>query len=60
MANLKTVKRWQETLNCKLDILEIVSGKVKRIKCMVCSKHKDRIKNMKGFSKTSADDTESV
>ena len=51
MANLKTVKKWQETLNCKLDILEIVDGKVKRIKCVVCSKYEDRIKNMKGFSK---------
>ena len=51
MVNFKTVKKWQETLNCKLDILEIVDGKVKRIKCVVCSKYEDRIKNMKGFSK---------
>ena len=60
MASLKTVKKWQETLNCKLDILNIVDGKSKRIKCVVCSKHKDRIKNMKGFSKTWTDGTESV
>ena len=60
MASLKTVKKWQETLNCKLDILNIVDGKVKRIKCVVCSKHEDRIKNMKGFSKTWTDGTESV
>ena len=26
MANLKTVRKWQETLNYKLDILEIVDG----------------------------------
>ena len=60
MANLKTVKNWQETLNCKLDILEIVDDKTKGIKCVVCSKYEDRIKNMKGFSKTWIDGTESV
>ena len=60
MVNFKTVKKWQETLNCKFDILEIVDGKVKRIKCVVCSKYKDRIKNMKGFSKTWTDGTESL
>ena len=60
MANLKTVKNWQETLNCKLDILEIVDDKTKGIKCVVCSKYEDRIKNMKGFSKTWTDGTESV
>ena len=48
MASLKTVKKWQETLNCKLDILNIVDGKLKRIKCVVCSKHKDRIKAKRG------------
>ena len=60
MANLKTVKKWQEILNCKLDILETVDGKVKCIKCVVCSKYEDRIKNMKGFSKIWTDGTESV
>ena len=60
MANLKTVKNWQETLNCKLDILEIVDDKTKGIKCVVCSKYEDCIKNMKGFSKTWTDGTESV
>ena len=52
MANLKTVKKWQETLNCKLDVLEIADGKVNRIKCVVCSKYEDRNESMKGFSKT--------
>ena len=60
MVNFKTVKKWQETLNCKLDILGIVDGKVKRIRYVVCSKCEDRIKNMKGFSKTWTDGTESV
>ena len=60
MANLKTVKKWQETLNCKLDVLEIADGKVNRIKCVVCSKYEDRNKSMKGFSKTWTDGTESV
>ena len=52
MGNLKTVKKCQETLNCKLDILEVVDGKVKCIKCVVWSKYEDRIKNIKGFRKT--------
>ena len=60
MVNLNTVKKWQETLNCKLDILEIVDGKVKRIKCVVCSKYEDHIKNTKGFNKTWTDGTELV
>ena len=59
MASLKIVKKWQETLKCKADVLEISDGKVKRIKCVVCSKYADRIKNMKGFSKMWMDGTES-
>ena len=50
-AKLKTVKKWHETLKCKVDVLEISDGKVKRIKCVVCSKYADCIKNMKAFSK---------
>ena len=49
MAKLKTVKKWQGTLKCKVDVLEISDGKVKRIKCVVCSKYADCIKNMKKF-----------
>ena len=60
MAKLKTVKKWQETLKFKVDVLEISDRKVKRIKCVVCSKYADRIKNMKGFSKMWIDGTESV
>ena len=44
MASLKTVKKWQETLKCKVDVLEISGGKVKLIKCVVCSKYANRIK----------------
>ena len=33
---------------------------VKPIKCVVCSKYEDRIKNIEGFSKTWTDGTESV
>ena len=51
MASLKTIKKWQETLKCKVEVLEISDGKVKCIKRVVCSKYADRIKNMKGFSK---------
>ena len=60
MASLKTLKKWQETLKCKVDILEISDGKVKHIKCVVCSKYAGRIKNMKGFSKMWIDETESI
>ena len=35
----------------KVDVLEISDGKVKRIKCVVCSKYADYSKNMKVFSK---------
>ena len=40
--------------------LEISDGKVKCIKCAVCSKYADCIKNMKGFSKMWIDGTESI
>ena len=59
MARLKTVKKWQETLKCKVDVLEILDGKVKHIKCVVCSKYADHNKNMKGFSKMWIDGTKS-
>ena len=32
MESLKTVKKWQETLKCKVDTLEISNGKVEHIK----------------------------
>lgn len=60
MASLSTVNKWQNTLKCKLDILEIINGKVKKIKCIVCSEYSDKIKGMKGFSQTWVDGTESV
>ena len=60
MASLKTLKKWQETLKCKVDILEISDGKVKHIKCVVCSKYAAHIKNMKGFSKMWIDETETI
>ena len=47
-------------MKCKEDALELLVGKVKGIKCVVCSKYADRIKNMKGFSKMWIDGTESV
>ena len=60
MASLRIVKKWQETLKCKVDVLEISDGKVKRIKCAVCLKYADCIKNMKRFSKMWIDGTEPV
>ena len=60
MANLKTVKKWETSLKCKVDILEIANGKVVRIKCTVCTKHESQIKHMKGFNQAWIDGTESV
>ena len=60
MASLKTVKKWQEALKSKVDVLEISDGKVKHIKCVFCSKYTNCIKNMKEFSKMWIDGTESV
>ena len=60
MASSKTVKKWQETLKCKVGVSEILDGKVKCIKCVVCSKYADCIKNMNGFSKMWIDGTEFV
>ena len=51
MASLKTVKKWQETLKCKVDVLEISGGKVKCIKCVVCSKILITLKICKGLVK---------
>ena len=60
MASLKTVIKWKKEFNCDLNIVEISNGKVKRIKCVVCSKYEDRIKSLKGFSKVWVEGTESV
>ena len=60
MVKLKTVKKWQEALKCKVDVLEILDGKIKCIKCVLYSKYGDHIKNIKGFSKMWIDGTESV
>eukprot|EP00111_Clytia_hemisphaerica_P003911 TCONS_00011226-protein len=60
MASLTTVNKWQSSLKCKLDILEIVDGKVRKMKCIVCSQFSDKIKGMKGFSQAWVDGTESI
>ena len=60
MAALKTVKNWERSFKCELNILEISGGKVKKFKCVVCSKYEERIKNMKGFSRGWVDGTESI
>ena len=59
MATLKKVRSWEKYLRCKMEILEISGGKVTRIKCPVCAKYKERIKN-KGYSKEWAEGTGSV
>ena len=40
--------------------MEIVNGKVKKMKCVVCSQFSDSIKGMKGFSQAWVDGTESI
>ena len=52
MTRLKTEKKWQETLKCKVGVLEISDGEIKSMKLVVCSKYADHIKNMIGFCKT--------
>ena len=47
-------------MKCKAVVLEILDGKVKSIKCVVCLKYADQIKNMKWFSKTWIHGTESI
>ena len=46
MASLKTVKDWQLKLDVEKKWLDIEErdGKVVKIKCKLCIKHKDRLK----------------
>ena len=40
-ADIKTVKKWEEELNCRLE-KEIKNNKVVSIVYIVCKKHEDR------------------
>ena len=60
MATLKTVKKWKEALDFKAEIVNIINGKVQKIKCVVCAKFENQIKNMKGYSRSWIDCTESI
>ena len=55
-----SIKNWERSFKCELNILKISGGKVKKFKCVVCSKYEERIKNMKGFSRGWVDGTESI
>ena len=49
MTSLKTVLNWEASVKCKLE-KELTSGKVVKVKCVICAKYESRIKNIKGFS----------
>ena len=59
MAFLKTVKKWEEILKCKLG-KEMDGNKVTKMKCKVCIKHEQNIIKMKGFSKSWINSTASA
>ena len=48
MTSLKTVLNWEASFKCKLE-KELTSGKVVKVKCVICAKYESRIKNIKGF-----------
>ena len=59
MTSLKTVVKWEKSLECELEKI-IESGKVVEIKCKDCIQFESRIKNTKGFNKSWIDGTGSV
>jgi len=59
MTSLKTVLNWEVSLKCKLE-KELTSGKVVKVKCVICAKYESRIKNIKGFSTNWITGTSSV
>ena len=59
MTSLKTVVKWEKSLECELEKI-IESGKVVEIKCKDCIQFESRIKNIKGFNKSWIDGTGSI
>ena len=59
MTSLKTVVKWEKSLECELEKI-IESGKVVEIKCKDCIQFESTIKNIKGFNKSWTDGTGSV
>ena len=59
MTSLKTVVKWEKSLECELEKI-IESRKVVEIKCKDCIQFESRIKNIKGFNKSWIDGTGSV
>ena len=49
MMSLKTVLNWEASFKCKLE-KELTSGKVVKVKCVICAKYERQIKNIKEFS----------
>ena len=43
-ANLKTLKKWEEEFKTKFSY-DLSGGKVSRIRCVICGKWEQRIKN---------------
>ena len=52
-VNLSTVSKWKKELNVLGEWLhydEATEGKVNRIRCLLCSKHEDRLRSMRNYS----------
>ena len=47
-ASLKTVNKWENELNCKLE-KDLCGSKVKKIKCSVCKKYESSLKDLETF-----------
>ena len=60
MVSLKAAKNWEKNVDYKLEICNIRYAKVRKIKCIVCSKCESQISAMKGFSKGWIEGTESI
>ena len=49
MTSLKTLLNWKASFKCKVE-KEVTSGKVVKVKCVICAKYESQIKSIKGFS----------
>ena len=59
ISSLKTVKKWEEELNCELE-KNVANGKVTSIKCKVCIKFEATLKTMRSFTPAWIEGTKSV
>ena len=59
MTSLKTVLNWEVSFKCKLE-KELTSGRVVKVKYVICAKYKGPVKNIKGFGTSWITGTSSV